>query len=88
MGLNKISEKLDNYYARLDDGKAAKIKPAHVEKVIDKLRAKQVLLRQDISTSQKPSQKERLERKLAVAEDQIERAEWLLEKIGAPEAHS
>ncbi|MGA9253485.1 MAG: hypothetical protein WBV78_20960 [Roseobacter sp.] len=85
MGLTKIGEKLDKYFGRLDDGKAVKIKPAHVEKVIAKLRAKQSILQQEIDTATKPSQKERLKRKLSVAEDQIERAEWLMEKIGRPE---
>jgi len=84
MGLAKIGEKLDKYFSRLEDGKAAKIKPSHVEKVIAKLRAKKSLLQQDINTAAKPSQKERLERKLSVAEDQIARAEWLLDKIGEP----
>jgi uncharacterized protein YaiL (DUF2058 family) len=83
MGLTKIGEKLDSYFSRLEDRKAAKIKPAHVEKVIVKLRAKQALLKEEISDSKKPSTRERLESKLSSAEDQIQRAEWLLQKIGS-----
>lgn len=81
MGLTKIGEKLDTYFFRLKDGKAAKIKPGHVEKVIVKLQAKQALLREELSDSRKPSKRERLESKLTVAENQIERARWLLQKI-------
>ena len=81
MGLKKTIEKLDSYFSRLEDGKATKIKPSHVEKVISKLRAKQALLQDEIDASEKQSQKERLERKLSIAVDQIKRAEWLLKKI-------
>ena len=87
MGLTKIGEKLDSYFRRLDDGKAAKIKPSHVEKVIAKLRSKQALLKIEISDSVKPSKKERLERKLSITVDQIKRAEWLLDKIGSNPKH-
>ncbi|AXI41038.1 hypothetical protein [Sulfitobacter sp. SK011] len=81
MGLEKIGEKLDRYFNRLEQGKAAKIKPNHVEKVISKLRAKQKLLQEELGSAEKPSKKTRLESKLATVSEQIERAEWLLEKI-------
>ena len=83
MGLTKISQKLDSYFSRLEDGKAAKIKPSHVEKVIAKLRSKQQLLKDEISDPVNLSKKERLESKLSVVGDQIERGEWLLDKIGS-----
>ena len=81
MGLTKSGEKLDSYFKRLEDGKAAKIEPAHVKKVIVKLQAKQALLKEEIATVKKPSKRERVESKLSIAEDQIQRAEWLLQKI-------
>ncbi len=82
MGLEKIAGKLDEYYDRLERGKAAKIEPAHVEKVIAKLRAKQDLLKGELQDAVKPSKQERLENKIATVREQIERAEWLRAKIG------
>ncbi|WP_162797942.1 hypothetical protein [Sulfitobacter sp. JL08] len=82
MGLKKIAEKLDTYYKRLELGKAAKIQSAHVEKVIAKLQAKQEQLKTELSETEKPSKKQRLEGKLATVEEQITRSEWLLREIG------
>lgn len=82
MGLTKINEKLESYFSRLEDGKATKIKPSHVQKVIAKLQAKQMLLKEEIHDTEKASKKERLESKLSTVCAQIERAEWLLKKIG------
>ncbi len=82
MGLDKSVEKLDKYYGRLDKGKASKIKPAHVEKVIIKLKARRDSLKEDIAESEKEDKKTRLEGKLDIVKEQIERAEWLLKEIG------
>lgn len=83
MGLKKIAEKLDTYYKRLELGKAAKIEPSHVEKVIAKLQAKQEQLKTELSETEKPSKRQRLEGKLATVEEQIARSEWLLKEIGS-----
>ena len=83
MGLEKITEKLDKYFSRLERGKATKIKPAHVEKMIAKLHTKQELLKDEARQAEKPSKKNRLENKLSTVHKQIERAEWLLEKVGS-----
>ena len=83
MGLEKTTEKLDKYFNRLENGKATKIKPAHVEKAISKLHAKRQLLMEELGETEKMSKKGRLENKLATVREQIERAEWLLEKIGS-----
>lgn len=40
MALEKLAERLGDYFARLGKGRAHKIKPADVEKVIAKLRAR------------------------------------------------
>ncbi|MDQ2090939.1 hypothetical protein [Marimonas arenosa] len=82
MGLESAVEKLDKYFKRLEKGKAQKIKPSHVEKVIGKLEAKAALLQTEISETEKESKKQRLERKLQMVREQQERARWLAEKIG------
>ncbi len=82
MALSKTVEKLDKYYGRLKSGSAKKIKPAHVEKMIDKLKARERDLKDEISTTEKESKKERLERKLLKTQDLTTKAKWLLKEIG------
>ncbi len=84
MGLESAVEKLDKYFKRLEAGKAQKIKPAHVEKVIQKLEAKAQLLRAELAETDKASKKQRLERKLEMVQEQQDRARWLETKIGNP----
>lgn len=81
MALRKNIEKLDAYYVRLSEGKAEKIKPGHVEKVIAKLKAKQAALAEEVAASPKASKRARLERKLLIAGEQLKRAEWLLQEL-------
>jgi hypothetical protein len=86
MGLKSIAEKLDKYFGRLESGKAAKIKPSHVAKVIAKLQAKQNVLQEELAEADKPSKKTRIESKLVTVAEQIERAQWLQEKISSEDA--
>lgn len=81
MGLGKSIEKLDDYSSRLKKGKARKIKPAHVEKVIGKLKAKEKSLKGEIISTGKDGKKSRLKQKLAIVSEQLERANWLLQKV-------
>jgi uncharacterized protein YlxW (UPF0749 family) len=81
MGLKKYADKLDDYFGRLAHGKAEKIKPSHVEKVIRKLQAKQEQLQAEIEATTKESKKARLERKFQFAKEHIKRAELLLKNI-------
>ncbi len=81
MGLSTKIAKLDKYYERLESGKAQKIKPSHVEKVIKKLKAKEELLQTELKDADKSSKKDRLKRKIKTAREQIKRAEWLLDEI-------
>ncbi|MCU4652987.1 hypothetical protein N8I71_09100 [Roseibacterium sp. SDUM158016] len=81
MGLKKLAEKVEDYNARLESGKASKIKPAHVEKVLQKLRVKAAELEAEIAAAPSADKKARLEGKLAIARTHIARAEWLLEKL-------
>ncbi len=81
MGLKKLAEKLSDYKARLERGKAKKIKPDHVQKVLEKLRKKSSELEAEIALEDKEEKKARLRRKLSVAREHMERAEWLLTQI-------
>ncbi len=79
MAHEKLAEKLGDYFARLGAGKAHKIKPRDVEKVIAKLRAwRDALATEAVS---KPEKAERLEHKIKAADELIERAEWLRAEI-------
>ncbi len=82
MGLKKLAAKVAEYNARLEDGKARRIKPDHVEKVLAKLRRKSAELEAEIAATAAPEKRARLERKLEVARAQEARAEWLLGQIG------
>ncbi len=81
MGLKRFSEKVAEYNERLESGKASKIKPSHVRNILEKLRKKSAELEAEIATTKKADKKVRLKRKLGIANEQIERAEWLLGEI-------
>ncbi|MCK8463775.1 hypothetical protein MUY35_07930 [Aliiroseovarius sp. S1339] len=81
MGLESAVEKLDKYYGRLEKGKAEKIKPSHVEKIMLKLEAKAQSLQAELGETAKETKKQRLERKLEMVREQLERARWLKETI-------
>ncbi len=81
MALSKSIEKLKKYYARLEAGKAKKIKPSHVEKVMRKLEANEQKLLEEISNTTKTSKKKRLKQKLETTRNQLDRAKWLHAKI-------
>lgn len=81
MALERTVEKLDDYFERLNAGKAQKIEPSHVDKVIKKLIAKEQQWQEELAETEKTSKKERLERKLALVHEQLERANWLKSQI-------
>lgn len=82
MGLKKLAAKVAEYNDRLKSGKVGKIKPGHVEKVLEKLRKKSTELEAEIASAHSPEKRARLERKLEVARAQEKRAEWLLKELG------
>lgn len=82
MGLKKLAAKVVEYNERLDQGKASKIEPAHVEKVLHKLRKKCLELEAEVAAASSPEKQELLSKKLGVAREHIKRAEWLLAQIG------
>ena len=81
MGLKRLAEKVAEYNERLERGKASKIKASHVRNILEKLRKKSAELEAEIATTKNDDKKERLKRKLGIANEQIERAEWLLGEI-------
>ena len=83
MGLEKSIQKLDKYLDRLSKGKAKKIKPEDLAKVERKLEVKKQMLKVELAEAQKASKKERLEGKLVVVDEQLERARWLSQKLSA-----
>jgi predicted nucleic acid-binding Zn-ribbon protein len=81
MGLKKLAGKLADYQERLEAGKARTIEPAHVEKVLDKLRRKEADLLYRIAAETDGEERADLERKLGVAREHVSRAEWLLAEL-------
>ncbi|MCC5955186.1 MAG: hypothetical protein JJU07_03720 [Natronohydrobacter sp.] len=79
MAHGKLAEKLGDYFARLGEGRAHKIKPADVEKVIVKLRARHADLVAD--AAKQPEHEARHAAKISAAEDLLARAEWLLVQL-------
>lgn len=81
MGLKKLAEKVAEYNERFENGKAEKIKPSHVEKVLKKLRKKADDLNADLASAHSDDKKDRLKKKLDIANTHIERAEFLMKAI-------
>lgn len=88
MAFRKIIAKLNDYYGRLDKGKTRKIKTSHVKKVIAKLAAKKKQIAEELAQTDKDSKKDRLARKLLIADEHLKRAEWLAEKIQSAETET
>jgi hypothetical protein len=81
MGLKKLAAKVAKYNERLESGKASKIKPDHVSRVLDKLRAKETSLKSEIADTRDDDKKTRLKRKLGITQEHITRAEYLMTEI-------
>jgi len=81
MGLKDIVKRLDKYQKRLADGKAKKIKPRHIQKAIEKLTAKETQLAAELQDATKPEKRKRLEHKILIIHEQIDKAKWLEQKI-------
>lgn len=81
MGLSKSIEKLGTYFERLEAGKTRKIKPSHVQKVIDTLEQREKSLKDDIQAATKKSKQDRLRGKRKTVLEQLAKARWLLKEI-------
>ncbi|WP_157440962.1 hypothetical protein [Aestuariivita boseongensis] len=79
--MKKLAAKVDDYNERLESGKASKIKPDHVQKVLEKLRRKSAKLEEELASTASMEKRARLEKKLSIARAHIERGEWLLREI-------
>jgi hypothetical protein len=82
MGLKKLAAKVAEYQERLAAGHAKKIEPEHVKQVLDKLRRKEADLLVRLATETDEAERADVERKLHVAREHIERAEWLRRELG------
>ncbi len=83
MPASQAFENLKSYLDRLKRGKADKIKPSHVKKVLEKLEKREKELRKQRKETKKESKKKRLKHKIAVNRKQAERARWLLKKLSS-----
>ena len=81
MALSEHAEKLAEYRARLEAGRADRIEPAHVDRVIGKLEAKRAKLTHALAEASADTELERLQRKLAKSEALIEQARWLRDQL-------
>ncbi|MCI2400862.1 hypothetical protein [Aliiroseovarius subalbicans] len=81
MSMKDISAKLEEYQKRLKQGKAKKVEPKHVQKIIDKLTRKEADLIDELAATTKPGKRERLEKKLETLHSSRETATWLMEKL-------
>ena len=82
MGLKKLAAKVVDYNERLEGGKAGKIKPEDVKRILGKLHRKADELEAEVAATKSADKKSQLERKLGIAKTHIERAEWLLKELG------
>ena len=81
MGLETLANKVVDYNERLAQGKADEIRPDHVRKVLAKLARKTADLEAEMAATGNEDKKSRLGRKLAIAQEHVARAEWLLNRI-------
>jgi hypothetical protein len=84
MALSDLAEKLAEYQARLRDGHADRITTSHVDAMIAKLEHKRDKVRARLEggdTATSATERQRLEGKLAKAEDLIEQARWLRDRL-------
>ena len=81
MGVKKLAAKVADYDDRLQNGKAKKIKPDHVRKVLRKLRDKEAELAVQSAETKDSKKLDRVNRKLDIAREHIVRAEWLLDHV-------
>ena len=85
MDVERLTEKLDAYLARLKAGEAQKIRPGDLEKVIARLQVQRSALADEAART--PEQADRLQAQIDSADVLLQRAAWLLTELsgtGAP----
>lgn len=85
MSADDLAKKLGAVFSRFGQGKDQKIKPADVEKIIAKLRARRDDLQQHAVAAAGTRDVARMARKLASVEQLLARAQWLLAEIDSPQ---
>jgi len=81
MPIKETAEKLERYQERLRTGKAEKIRPKHVEKILEKLTSKETEITAELTETTKQGKRDRLEHKLATVRELIEKARWLASQV-------
>jgi len=81
MPIKHTAEKLEKYQERLRTGKAEKIQPKHVAKILEKLGSKEAEITAELAAEIKPGKRDRLEHKLATVRELIEKANWLASQV-------
>ena len=81
MPIKETAEKLERYQERLRTGKAEKIRPQHVEKILEKLTSKEAEIAAELTETTKQGKRDRLEHKLATVRELIEKARWLASQV-------
>ena len=81
MPIKETAEKLEKYQERLRTGKAEKIRPKHVERILNKLTSKEIEITAELAETTKHSKQDRLEHKLATVRELIEKARWLASQV-------
>ena len=81
MPIKETAEKLERYQERLRTGKAEKIQPEHVAKILEKLTSKETEITAELAAATKQGKRERLEHKLATVQELIEKARWLASQV-------
>lgn len=81
MGLSNQADRLDEYVARVRQGDADRIAPGDVDQIVGKLERKRARLQERLRSATSSAERERCERKIAKADDLIERATALRARL-------
>lgn len=81
MSMKETADKLEKYQERLKSGKAEKIRPDHVGKILAKLVAREAELSAEIAETTKHGRRARLEEKRATLRELIDKARWLASQV-------
>ena len=84
MVLRKTTHKLDDYFARIGQPDAPRVKPTDVASILAKLHSKEAELLRALEETQKEDRQKRIRAKLQVVREQIRRGALLRDKLTPP----